>query len=70
MTMTMRTFRLSDKDIATLEEATDKIAKAAKKEGVTFEVTKSIVLRTWMSLGNEIPIKEMLEHVKKMKIYG
>ena len=70
MTMTMRTFRISDNDIATLEEATDKIAKAAKKEGVTFEVTKSIVLRTWMSLGNEIPIKEMLEHVKKMKIYG
>ncbi len=66
----MRTFRLSDKDIATLEEATDKIAKAAKKEGVTFEVTKSIVLRTWMSLGSDISAKEMLEHVKKTKIYG
>lgn len=70
MTMTMRTFRLSDRDIAMLEEATDKIAKAAKKEGVTFEITKSIVLRTWMSLGGEIQTKEMLEHVKKMKIYG
>ena len=70
MTMTMRTFRLSDKDIATLEEATDKIAKAAKKQDITFKVTKSIVLRTWMSLGSDIPVKEMLEHVKKMKIYG
>lgn len=70
MTMTMRTFRLSDKDITTLEELTDKIAKAAKKEGITFEITKSIVLRTWISLGSEIPVKEMVEHVKKMKIYG
>lgn len=70
MTMTMRTFRLSDKDIAALEDVTGKIAKAAKKEGIAFEITKSIVLRTWISLGNEIPIKEMLEHVKKMKIYG
>ena len=70
MTMTMRTFRLSDRDISLLDEITDKISKAAKKEGVTFEVTKAIVLRTWISLGSEIPVKEMLEHVKKTKIYG
>lgn len=70
MTMTMRTFRLTDRDIAILEEMADKVSKAAKKEGATFEVTKALVLRTWIASGNEIPVKEMLERVKKTKLYG
>ena len=66
----MRTFRLTENDIERLEDLVAKITKAAEKEGMVCSVTRTNVLRSLIALGTNISVKEVLEQIKKMKIYG
>lgn len=65
----MKTFRFTDNDAERLEEITKKVLNATKKEGVT-QITKTTILRSLILMGNDSHVDDVIEKVKKLKLYG
>ncbi|OGT47008.1 MAG: hypothetical protein A3E82_01950 [Gammaproteobacteria bacterium RIFCSPHIGHO2_12_FULL_38_11] len=66
----MRTYRFNENDLDRLDALIEKITKAAEKEGMRTRITKVTILRALFLKGEKTPVKELLELIKEVKIYG
>ncbi len=66
----MRTYRFNDNDLERLDALIEKINKAADKEGMKTKITKVTILRALLLQGEKTSVKELLELIKQVKIYG
>lgn len=66
----MRTYRFNDNDLERLDALIEKISKAADKEGMKAKITKITILRALLLQGEKTPVRELLELIKQVKIYG
>ena len=66
----MRTYRFNDNDLARLDALIEKITKAAEKEGMKTRITKVTILRALLLKGEKTSVKELLDLIKEVKIYG
>ncbi|OGT34038.1 MAG: hypothetical protein A3C44_04360 [Gammaproteobacteria bacterium RIFCSPHIGHO2_02_FULL_39_13] len=66
----MRTYRFNDNDLERLDALIWKISKAADKDGMKTKITKVTILRALLLQGEKTSVKELLELIKQVKIYG
>lgn len=66
----MRTYRFNDNDLERLDALIEKISKAADKEGMKAKIAKITILRALLLQGEKTSVKELLELIKQVKIYG
>lgn len=66
----MRTYRFNENDLDRLDALIEKITKAADKDGMKTKITKVTILRALLLKGEKTPVKELLDLIKEVKIYG
>lgn len=66
----MRTYRFNETDLDRLDALIEKITKAADKEKMKTRITKVTILRALLLQGEKTSVKELLELIKQVKIYG
>lgn len=66
----MRTYRFNETDLDRLDALIEKITQAADKEGMKTRITKVTILRALLLQGEKTSVKELLELIKQVKIYG
>lgn len=66
----MRTYRFNENDLERLDALIEKVNKAADKEGMKNKITKVTILRALLLQGENTSVKELLELIKRVKIYG
>ena len=69
MSTLMRSFRFTEHDVERLEKIANKYIKMSEKEGIK-GVTKNMILRVLILLGESIKEEEVIQKIKDLKLYG